>query len=346
MTDLTKKFFIASLAVNQDCEDVFLLIAAELRHTARQDPYLLLTLGDKSGDMRAFLWSNSASSPEKLHGRLAPGDVVRVSGSVRAYRQCLQIDVKHLEKVKKADVPDSLLKELIRSTRFAVADLEEALHAAIASITDPFLRELLQLMLADTERHILQRLRVMPAAQKIHHNFRGGLLEHTVNLLKLAASLEAAAVYPDLNWSLIKAGVILHDIGKVYELSENDSGVPEYTSMGRLLGHIYIGSRLVDSYIGKVKNFPASLRLQLIHTILSHHGKREWGSPVDMHLPEAVVLHHLDLLDAAMGHYQNIMAATHASPGQVTDRGDSVLRRMFYIPLATNTDPEPEDPRR
>jgi 3'-5' exoribonuclease len=184
--------------------------------------------------------------------------------------------------------------DMLPATTRDVGELWAALEAVVASMTNPDLKRLLAALLADAA--LAQSFREAPAARQLHHAWLGGLLEHVVSLLGLADRV--AAHYPMLNRDLLLTGVILHDIGKIRELSW-DTGF-DYTVEGVLLGHIQMGVELVEKTIAGLPGFPDRLRTLVVHMILSHHGKLEFGSPKLPMIPEAVVLNFVDDLDAKM----------------------------------------------
>ncbi len=164
----------------------------------------------------------------------------------------------------------------------------------VESFTDPHLKQLLTTLLSNPE--LAQAYREAPAAKQLHHAYLGGLLEHVISLLKLADRV--APHYPVLHRDLLLTGVILHDIGKVHELAW-EVGF-EYTVEGTLLGHIQMGAELVEKTIANMPEFPPRLKTLVLHVILSHHGKLEFGSPKLPMIPEALVLNFIDDLDAKM----------------------------------------------
>jgi len=168
------------------------------------------------------------------------------------------------------------------------------LRGLVASFTNPHLKALLEAMLDDPE--IAVRYRRAPAAKQIHHNFLGGLLEHVLSVAGLAQA--ASSHYAKIDRDLLLTGVILHDIGKIYELNY-ERGF-SYSNDGQLLGHIYIGARMVGDKLRGLPDFPGRLRSLVEHMILSHHGQLEYGSPKVPVFPEALLLHYLDDLDSKM----------------------------------------------
>jgi 3'-5' exoribonuclease len=168
------------------------------------------------------------------------------------------------------------------------------LRSTVAAIRNPHLKALVEALLDDPD--VARRMRRAPAAKQIHHAYLGGLLEHVLSLCTLARTV--AAHYPNIDCDLLLAGVVLHDIGKIYELNY-ERGF-SYSDDGQLLGHMTIALRMVADKLRGLPDFPPSLRTLLEHMILSHHGQLEFGSPKLPQFPEALLLHYLDDLDSKM----------------------------------------------
>ena len=269
-------------------DSFFLVLAKQQRTTKQNKPYLSLTLGDKTDQIEARVWELGDPRIAKVFER---GDIVKVRGSVSRFdgRAQLKVDQLRLALDGEADKMD-----MLPATTRDVGELWAALEAVVASITNPDLKRLLAALLADAA--LAQAFREAPAARQLHHAWLGGLLEHVVSLLGLADRV--AAHYPMLNRDLLLTGVILHDIGKIRELSW-ETGF-DYTVEGVLLGHIQMGVELVEKTIAGLPGFPDRLRTLVVHMILSHHGKLEFGSPKLPMIPEALVLNFVDDLDAKM----------------------------------------------
>jgi len=284
-----KKLTVIELALKKDREEIrdfFLVSALQERSDKNGKAFLVLTLSDKTGQVEARMWDATANSVA-----VSMGDVAEVAASVESYlgRQQLRI-----LRIQRATPGTYSLAEYLPSTTQDVNVLWAKLLSAVAGLEDPNLKLLLHSILEDPS--IAPALREAPAAKQLHHAWIGGLLEHVVSLLGLAEGVTAN--YPDLNRDLIYTGVILHDIGKLQELSWRRCF--EYTLEGQLLGHIQMGYSLVERHIAALPGFPPRLRLLILHMILSHHGKLEFGSPKLPMFPEAVVLNFLDDLDAKM----------------------------------------------
>jgi 3'-5' exoribonuclease len=266
----------------------FLVLARQQRTTKNNKPYLSLVLGDKTGQLEGRVWE---LSDPRIARDFERGDVIKVRGSVSRFDDRVQMKIDQLRKAAATEVDKT---DLLPSTTCDVAVLWRQLTGFVDSFTDPDLKLLLTTLLADPA--LAGAYREAPAAKQLHHAWLGGLLEHVVSLLTLADRV--AAHYPLLHRDLLLTGVILHDIGKVRELSW-EIGF-EYTVDGCLLGHIQIGTALVEKVIESLPGFPPRLKTLVLHMILSHHGKLEFGSPKLPMIPEALALSFIDDLDAKM----------------------------------------------
>ena len=266
----------------------FLVLTKQQRTTKQNKAYLHLTLGDKTGPIEARVWELTDPRISKDFNR---GDMVKVRGSISRYEDRAQMKVDQLRKAQAGEA-DKL--DMLPATSQDVGALWRQLEASVESLTNADLKRLLHALLADTE--LAQAYREAPAARQLHHAWLGGLLEHVVSLCTLADRV--VPHYPLVDRDLVLTGVILHDIGKVRELSW-EVGF-EYTVEGTLLGHIQMGVALAEKTIDSLPNFPPKLKVLVLHMILSHHGKLEFGSPKLPMIPEALVLNFLDDLDAKM----------------------------------------------
>ena len=286
-----KDIYIADLMgfdEGRSFDSFFLVLAKQQRTTKQNKPYLNLILGDRTGQIEARVWELGDPRIAKVFER---GDLVKVRGSVSRYDDRAQLKVDQLRKALEGEA-DKM--DMLPATSRDVGELWAELEASVASLTNPDLKRLLAALLADPA--ISQAYKEAPAARQLHHAWLGGLLEHVVSLLGLADRV--AAHYPMLNRDLLITGVVLHDIGKIRELSW-DTGF-DYTVEGVLLGHIQMGVDLAEKTIAGLPDFPDRLRTLVLHMILSHHGKLEFGSPKLPMIPEALVLNFLDDLDAKM----------------------------------------------
>jgi len=261
---------------------VYLLDQKQVRTTRDGKPYLDARLRDQSGMIQARLWD----LPLGLDRRLEEGGGVQVSGEVVTYQGRLQIKVAAIEPC--AINPQDFLPASSLST----ATAQSQLQAYIGSVTDSWLRRLLEQIFGDPA--FLSRFLEAPAAKEYHHACVGGLAEHTLAVAGLVETIVPR--YPDLSRDLLLTGALLHDIGKVETYTW--STALGYSDEGELLGHIHLGVQRVEHAVAALPGFPVELHQFVAHAILSHHGEEENGSPVRPKTLEAVALHYLDTLDA------------------------------------------------
>ena len=286
-----KDIYIADLATfdeGRSFDGFFLVLSKQQRSTKTNKPYLNLSLGDKTGQIEARVWD---PADPRIAKDFNQGDIVKVRGTATRFDDRNQMKVEQLRLAALREVDKA---DLLPATTCDVDQLWSQLEAAIEEFANPDLKRLLKALLADPA--VAQAYREAPAARQLHHAWLGGLLEHVISLLGLARSV--AAHYPLLDRDLLLTGVILHDIGKIRELTW-DVGF-DYSVEGVLLGHIQMGVDLVEKTIAGLPDFPERMRALVVHMILSHHGKLEFGSPKLPMIPEALVLNFVDDLDAKM----------------------------------------------
>jgi 3'-5' exoribonuclease len=282
-----KTVFVADLKEGQQLFDLFLVSRKSLAETKSGNPYLALTLMDRSGEIEARAWDNAA----RLDALAEVGRIVVVEGQVKAFREQRQLTVTGLQPVAEGSVD---LAHFMPASRRAPPEMQAELADLIATIADPGLRKLLAGLF---QGQLLQEFSRAPAAKMMHHACLGGLLEHTLSIAGLA--LKVCEHYPQLDRDLLLAGALLHDLGKVREFSY--TSVPfDYTDQGRLIGHLVLGAEMVRAQAERVSSLPPARLDQLLHLILSHHGRYEFGSPCLPMTQEAILLHHLDDIDAKM----------------------------------------------
>ena len=280
-----EKTFVSQLALNQEVISCFLVSRKEVKSKKNGGDYLFLDLSDKTGHISAFLWENVEEYLEAFHA----GDYVKVKGLVREYNNRLQLTLHKIKKVDDSEVDPADFLPV--SGKDVDAQYQELLDQ-ISQFTHPYLRELLQTIMTDAR--VTERFKRAPAAKRMHHAYIGGLLDHTLSLIRMCRL--AAGNYPNLQVDMLIAGAALHDIGKIEELTYAKSF--DYTTEGRLLGHIVMEVVYVNQVVNQIAGFPEDLRLQLLHLLVAHHGKVEFGSPKVPMTLEALVLHYLDDLDS------------------------------------------------
>jgi len=306
---------IKVLAPGQQIWGKYLIIEKVTRKTKDGKDLTNIKIGDSSGDMDVIVWDNCQVSEE-----LEPGKVIGLLGDLGLYREKLQLTAK---RIKLLDEPAD---NYLRTPEISIDCLLSDLEAIIASITDIYMRELLRKIFQDELRDTFIKA---PAAKKIHHNYSGGLLEHSVTVAKLCE--EISKVYPVLNRDLLLTGALLHDLGKIAEYKIKV--IPEYTVSGRMLGHIVLGSEILGEQIKKMRDensyFPEELEVILKHLVLSHHGSLEFASPVVPLFPEALVLHMMDNLDAKMYVFLNRISEENGDDPYFTAY-DSLFAQQFF----------------
>jgi len=311
-----KEIFIADLAKfeNQSVTAFFMASMKSLRDKKDGGKYLALILKDRTGEMEARMWDNAAeASPE-----FEQGDVVKLRAQVCRYQERLQLKV---EKIRAALEGEYDPADFLPATTKDVDALWAELNGYVNSFRDPHLKALLRAFLDDPE--IATAFRSAPAAKAMHHAWLGGLLEHVVSLMGVCEL--AAMHYPEVHRDLLLTGALLHDIGKLHELVWKKSF--DYTIEGQLLGHITIGYGMIEKKLETLKDFPPRLRVLVEHMVLSHHGRYEYGSPKLPMIPEAILLHYLDDMDAKM---QTVRAefARAASAGRDGDQMTEWVRAL------------------
>jgi 3'-5' exoribonuclease len=286
-----KDIYIADLANFEEgklFDSYFLVLLKQQRMTKTNKAYLNLILGDKTGQLEGRVWDPGDA---RIAREFERGDIVKARGSASRFDDRLQMKIDQLRLAQPGEADKS---DLLPSTTYDVDVLWSQLRSFVENFSNADLKRLLTTMLDDPA--LAQAYREAPAAKQLHHAWLGGLLEHVVSLCTLADRV--APHYPMIDRDILMTGVILHDIGKVRELSW-EIGF-EYTVEGSLLGHIQIGAALAEKTMDSLPNFPQKLKVLVLHMILSHHGKLEFGSPKLPMIPEALVLNFMDDLDAKM----------------------------------------------
>jgi 3'-5' exoribonuclease len=264
---------------------------AVYKTSAKGTEYLELKLSDASGDLKGFLWDIRAVEGDLEAIR---ADVfLRVKGSITSYNGRLQIKLDKVRFAADAEVGD--LSAFFPVSARPVPEMLVELDGFLGSVRDPWIGRLLTALFVE-DPELRAAFAQAPAAKSMHHAFLGGLLEHTLSVLGMAE--RACAHYGGLNRDLVLAGVLLHDLGKTAELSYQRSF--GYTDAGNLLGHIALEADWISRAVGKIPGFPEELRMQILHIVLSHHGRLEFGSPVLPKTPEALLVHYLDDLDGKL----------------------------------------------
>ena len=308
-----KTRYIRDLRPNETVTDYFLVQSKDVRLKKDGDPYLSMVLSDRTGRLEAKMWEGI----EEVVGTFDSADFVKVQGLTQVYRHRPQITVQRL---RRADESEVRLADYLPHTEKNVDEMFSRLLATVDEMQTPHLKRLLKAFLDDDE--IAARLKTAPAAKSLHHAFIGGLLEHITSLLELARRV--AGHYELIDQDLLTTGIVLHDLGKIYELDAQRTF--DYTDEGRLLGHITIVLRLLDRKCAAIEDFPTKWKVLVEHMILSHHGKYEFGSPKLPSFPEALALHYLDDLDSKLESMRAALADSPVEDGDWTAYSRSLER--------------------
>lgn len=311
-----------------DAFDGFLLVrSADSRTGTTGSPYLDLTLADQSGNINAKVWNTASAAP-------ATSSIIKVRGSVTEFNGRLQMRIERFRDMNPQDQVD--LSQLIACAPDAPEDMLLTLDTTIQAMKNDTLRLIVSKLVDD----VREKLVYYPAAQRLHHAERSGLLHHTTDMLKTAEAL--LACYPFLDGDLVRAGVIVHDLGKIYEMASDEFGnVNDYTMDGLLLGHIVRGITHVRA-AATALNLPADDEyiLLLEHMILSHHGEAEYGSPRPPMFPEAEILHFIDVIDARMNEMKGVLDRT--PQGVFSEKIWSLDRRLYHPRYRLDGAPSPD----
>jgi 3'-5' exoribonuclease len=281
----------------------YLVKAKKTGQTKNGDPFISITLSDRTGDAEARVWDNAL----ELSSLFNEGDILEVEGHATSYKHRIQLVLSSL---KVSDEGDPII--FLESTQGDINKMMDSLRGIIAKIKDAHLKSLSNRFLSD--RTFTELFKRAPAAKNFHHNYIGGLLEHTLSVCEM--SLHVTEQYQNLDKDLMISGAFLHDIGKIREF-RYDTWI-EYSDEGRLLGHLVQGIAMVDEKLAGIKNFPDEKALRLKHIILSHHGEYEFGSTKRPKFLEAFALHLIDDLDAKMNGLSRFMEKD-AKEGAWTD---------------------------
>ena len=330
-----KEIYVSDLQPNSVIVSAFLVQAKDVRFKKTGEGYLSLSLSDKTGEVEAKIWENI----EEFAPLFERDDFIKVKGAVQVFRKKPQLTVHKLRRLEEKDV--DLADFFPRSSR-DTEEMWQELGGTVAAIEDPHLRALLEKIIADPE--IAARLKRAPAAKTLHHAYLGGLLEHILSLCRLAKLV--LQNYSGLNQDLVIAGVLLHDLGKIYELSYSRSF--NYTSDGQLLGHMILEIEILHKKLAELPDFPRPLQTLLEHLIISHHGQYEFGSPKLPMFPEALLLHYLDDMDSKLQGMQTLIAKEAALEGDWTgflpSLGRPLLKVSKFLERAAEEPAEPTPP--
>ncbi len=285
------KIYVNDLRDGDRVQSTFLVQYKAVPLNKNGKPYLAITLMDKTGTIDGRMWDNV----EDARGRFEVYDFVEVRGTVLTFQGRQQV---RLDSVRRVEGDDLNASDFLPATGADAERMLEQVRAIVASVEDEWVRKLLQAFLDD--RDLMEKFSRAPAAKSIHHSTLGGLLEHTLSVMKLADFL-GGYYRPRLNRNYLIAGAFLHDLGKIAELRSDRSF--DYTDDGRLLGHIMICFEWIGQKAATIEGFPHEVERMVKHLVLTHHGSLEYGSPRRPQTIEATLVHLVDDLDSKVNHW-------------------------------------------
>ena len=289
--------FIETLREGERINDVYLCKYKQSAVTKNGKPYENVILQDKTGTIDAKIWEPNSMGIDDFDMM----DYVAVVGDVSSFQGALQVSIKRVRKVREGEYDPA---NYLPVSEYDIEDMYKQLLGFVNGIKNPYLSRVAKHFFVD-DTEFVKQFKFSSAAKSVHHGCVGGLLEHTLSVLKLCQFY--VKQYPILNEDLLYTAALCHDIGKVYELSAFP--LNDYTDDGQLLGHIVMGCELVGEQIRAIDGFPKKLGNELKHCILAHHGELEYGSPKKPALVEAVALNFADNTDAKMETMKEIFKA-------------------------------------
>ena len=298
-------------------EGFYLIKALNLKTSSNNKKYLDLMLADKSGEVNAKIWDVD----EVIERQYQLGDIIKVRGDVTLWMDQMQLKIIRTRPLEYGEDVD--YDALIPSAPLRSEEMLSAIEDRVSALEDVEIKRLLQHVISLNRDKLLY----YPAAMRNHHAIRGGLLYH---LYRMMESGQALCKIYGLNWDLLLAGILLHDIDKLNEMDANELGIVSgYTVDGQLLGHLVTGVVAVERWCQEL-SISDEVRRLIQHMILSHHYHPEYGSPKKPHFAEAELLHHLDMIDARI--YDIEKATSELAPGTFSEPIFSLERRLVYRP--------------
>lgn len=297
-------------------EGFCLIKTCDKKTTAKGLPYLDMILSDASGEIVAKLWDYN----EEAHGSYEANNIVKVRGTISPYNGADQLRV---ERIRLAIPSDNInIEDFVQSADYSGDMMFSELEAIVTGFSDADFKSIVLKLLKENKEKLLY----WPAAFKLHHAIRGGLLYHTLSIVRLAQGV--CKIYPSVNPDLLLAGAILHDIGKLEEFEVSDTGLASgYTVDGNLIGHLVRGAIAIEKAGEELRIAPDKYRL-LQHMLISHHGEPEFGAAVRPMFLEAEILSTLDLLDSRIFEIENSVSAI--APGEYSQRQWALDNRKFF----------------
>jgi len=317
---MTEQKLITELVPGDSVLSFYIVRKKEIKEKkSGNETYLSFEFGDRSGRIRGSLWKDVKATNSKIQ----VGDIIKVKGKVITFLEYNHISIDQIRKATSDDNidPGQFLPATSKNIKVMCASLKKNL----AEIKHPTLQQLIELFLSDKD--FMEQFCKAPGGKLWHHAYLGGLLEHTLSVMVIVKFF-VQHYHGSVNADLLSTAAFLHDIGKIEEFSSQ--GFIDYSTPGRLLGHITIGTNLIMEKISQLTDFPDELQQQLLHCILSHHGQKERGSPVVPMTLEALILNFADDLDSSVAAFQRIMAK-EKEPGRAWSNYVNLIDRFIYF---------------
>jgi len=295
----------------------------ELRTTQKGEPYLFLELSDWSGRLNCKVWENARQHFSKIK----TGQILKIKATVQTYKNTRELKILKYRLATKKDAVSA--EQLLPKSDRDIPKLKKKFFRHLQSIKEPSLRTLLDRFFEDAD--FVQTYLYCPAGKLWHHNYLYGMLEHVLTLLDMSEML--VSHYPEVNRDLLKTAIILHDVGKIETYSLN--GFIDKTDRGRLLGHVFLSYEMVLTQINEIEDFPEALKTELLHLICSHQREEQnevYTAPMTL---EAIVLAHLNTLDATTNAVVRIMKRD-VLPTEKWSKFIPLLDRFIYIRQKTD----------
>jgi 3'-5' exoribonuclease len=286
-----KSIYIKDIRPGDKVLDSFLVTEKNLAFSQKGSPYLNLRLKDRTGEVEGKIWENA----DEWDKQFKKGDVIQVQSRAVSFKNTLQLSIHDVEKLDEADINPA---DFFPSAGRDIEEMFTELMSYVGEMETPYLKSLLESFFRDEA--IATLFKKASAAKTFHHVYIGGLLEHTLSVVRLLE--QVADHYNGIDRDMLITGGLLHDIGKIYEFSYDR--IIDYSDEGRLVGHIVIGVEMLDKKIATINDFPDLAAMELRHLLLSHHGTQEFGSPKRPKTLEALIVHHIDDLDAKVNAFQ------------------------------------------
>ncbi len=313
-SDLAGGKTIAQMKVDDQVTTPLKIVSKRIQNTKDGKSFLLLTLSDRTGTIRAIDWNNAKMNDE----RLVSGGVASFAGKVSLFDSRLQLNIgTSMDSVRVLKEGEFDPKKFIEITSKNVGEMYDKLIASINSVIDMHIRDMLKEIFINDQK-LASRFIESPAASTVHHAYKGGLLEHSLDVMQMALNMADVYTNIPINRDLLVAGALLHDIGKVTEYRVTSAGIVR-TSHGELIGHIISGTEILRDYASKITGFPQKTVMELEHIILSHHGEMEWGAPVLPKTIEALIIHGADNTDSKIAQFRELYEKTIDNSSVIDD---------------------------